>query len=392
MLAPGNAGMAALGSCVDVDAADHAAVLALCQAEAIDLVVVGPEGPLVAGLADMLGAHGFAVFGPSAAAARLEGSKAFTKAIAARAGVPTAAYGVFDACDAALAYLVGHRLPVVVKADGLAAGKGVVVAATLDEARAAVERCFTGAYGEAGATVVIEECLVGEEISFFALCDGEHAVPFGAAQDHKRAHDGDRGPNTGGMGAFSPPSGMTAELEAEIMARMIRPTLAAMRDAGAPFRGVLFAGLMLTASGPKLIEYNVRFGDPECQVLMLRLASDVLPLLDAAARGRVGEAPVAWSDDTALTVVMAANGYPGDYATGSRIVLPPDGLVFHAGTTRDADGALIATGGRTLSVSASAASLDAARARAYATVDGIDWPGGFCRRDIGGRGAAPASP
>jgi phosphoribosylamine--glycine ligase len=386
--APGNAGIAELCACVPIRADDVAALVAFARAHAVDLVVVGPEAPLVAGLADACAAAGIACFGPTAAAARLEGSKAFTKEICAEAGVPTAASATFDDADAALAHVRSVGAPIVVKADGLAAGKGVVVAMSVAEAEEAVLAMMRArAHGEAGARVVIEECLVGREVSFFALCDGERAIPFGAAADHKRVGEGDTGPNTGGMGAYSPPAAFTPALEDEVMARIVRPTLAAMARRGAPFRGVLFCGLMLTAAGPKLIEFNVRFGDPECQALMLRAEGDMLATLDACARGRLDEATIRLRYDTSVVVVMAAAGYPGTYAKGSAIAgldeaaALPGVRVFHAGT-REEGGRVLADGGRVLGVGAVGETVAEARARAYAGVDAVRWPEGFCRRDI----------
>ncbi|GJD99016.1 phosphoribosylamine--glycine ligase [Methylobacterium isbiliense] len=394
LVAPGNPGTAAHGTNVpDLAVADPPGVVAFCRREGVGFVVVGPEAPLVAGLVDALDQAGIPAFGPSAAAARLEGSKGFTKELCAACDIPTAAFARFRETGPALAYLRARGAPIVVKADGLAAGKGVVVAETLAEAEAAVQGLLGGDLGAAGAEVVIEEYLAGEEASFFALCDGTHAVAFGTAQDHKRVHDGDRGPNTGGMGAYSPAPVLTPALEEEVMARIIRPTLDGMRARGTPFRGILYAGLMLTAEGPKLIEYNVRFGDPECQVLMPRLASDLVPLLLAASRGDLagalaGGAPD-WSAEAALTVVMAAPGYPGPVAKGSEIrglaeAEAAGALVFQAGTRREGD-RLLADGGRVLAVTARGPSVRAAQARAYAALDRIDWPEGFCRRDIGWR-------
>jgi phosphoribosylamine--glycine ligase len=384
--APGNAGIADIADCVALDVADHGAVAGFCRENNIELVVVGPEAPLVAGLADDLGAAGIKVFGPSRAAAQLEGSKGFTKDFCAEHGIPTAAYARCNDRAAALAYLERQALPIVVKADGLAAGKGVTVAETREAAVDAVEACFSGAMGDGG--VVIEEFLVGEEASFFALVDGSHALPLASAQDHKRAFDGDQGPNTGGMGAYSPAPVVTPEIARRTMDEIIWPTVKGMAARGTPYKGVLYAGLMITDSGPKLIEYNVRFGDPETQVLMLRLKSDLLPALLATADGVLKTFDVRWHDDAAITVVMAANGYPGDYAKGSEIrgldaAQAVEGVeVFHAGTARDG-GRLVATGGRVLNISARGRTLAEARARAYAAVDKVDWPGGFCRSDIG---------
>ena len=388
--APGNAGIAQVAECSALDAADHAAVVEFCRERNIGLVIVGPEVPLVAGLADDLVRAGIKVFGPSKAAAQLEGSKGFTKDFCTEFGIPTAAYGRFRDRASALAYLDGQPIPVVIKADGLAAGKGVTVAETREAAVAAVEDCFSGAFGTAGAEIVIEECLVGEEASFFALVDGSHALPLVAAQDHKRVFDGEQGPNTGGMGAYSPAPVMTAEMTRRTMDQIIWPTVKGMAARGTPFKGVLFAGLMITADGPKLIEYNVRFGDPETQVLMLRLKSDLLPALVATADGVLRTFDLRWHDDAALTVVMAAKGYPGDYAKGTAIrgleaAAGVDGVeVFHAGTAREGD-SLVANGGRVLNISARGATVREAQQRAYAAVAKIDWPGGFCRSDIGWR-------
>jgi len=391
--APGNPGIAECAELVSLDVADHQAVAAFCRGKGIDLVVVGPEGPLVAGIVDDLAASGIAVFGPSKEAARLEGSKGYTKALCAEAGIPTAAWARFDDAAAARAHAAARGAPMVVKADGLAAGKGVTVAMTVEEAVAAIEDCFAGLHGAAGASVVIEDFLVGEEASFFVLSDGTTALPLATAQDHKRAHDGDTGPNTGGMGAYSPAPAMTPALVARAMAEIIEPTLAAMRGRGAPFRGVLYAGLMLTADGPKLIEYNVRFGDPETQVLMMRLDGDLAELLAASAGGGLADvSPPAWRDDAALTVVMAAKGYPGRYEKGGiirgidRAEAMPGVKVFHAGTALR-DGEIVASGGRVLNVTARGATIREAQARAYAAADVIDWPDGFFRRDIGWRAA-----
>jgi phosphoribosylamine--glycine ligase len=390
--APGNAGIADLAEIAALDPADHGAVIAFCRREAVDLVVVGPEAPLVAGLADDLSEAGIKVFGPSKAAARLEGSKAFTKALCDEAGIPTAAYARFGEAGPARDYARTRGAPIVVKADGLAAGKGVVVAATVTEAGEAVRTMLSGArFGAAGETVVIEECMEGEEVSVFALCDGETALAFGAAQDHKRAFDGDKGPNTGGMGAYAPPPVLTSELERDIRAQIIAPTLAALKAEGTAFKGFLFAGIMLTREGPKLLEYNVRLGDPEAQTLLVRLKSDLLPALIAARDGVLKSFDLRWHDEHALTVVMAAEGYPGEPRTGTVIEgLEAAGAVegvtiFHAGTKRDAAGRLVAAGGRVLNVTATGETLAEARERAYRAVDMIRWPGGFCRRDIGWR-------
>jgi phosphoribosylamine---glycine ligase len=383
--APGNAGIAAVAECPELDIADHAAIVRFCGERRISLVVVGPEAPLVAGLADDLAAARIKVFGPSKAAARLEGSKGFTKDLCSEFAIPTAAYRRFAERAAALAYVEAHPLPAVIKVDGLAAGKGVTVAETREAARAAVEDCFEG-----GGEVVIEECLVGEEASFFALVDGTHALPLATAQDHKRAFDGDRGPNTGGMGAYSPAAVMTPQLIDRTMDAIIRPTVAGMAERGTPFQGVLFAGLMITQEGPKLIEYNVRFGDPECQVLMPRLKSDLLAALLATVDGVLKTFDLRWHEDAALTVVMASRGYPGAYGKGTEIrgleqAEAVQGVeVFHAGTAREG-ARLIATGGRVLGVTARAKTVSEAHRRAYAAVAKIDWPAGFYRTDIGWR-------
>jgi phosphoribosylamine---glycine ligase len=388
--APGNAGIAADAELAALDLTDHAAVIAFCKAHAIDFVVIGPEAPLVAGIVDDLEAAGLRTFGPSKAAARLEGSKGFTKDLAKANRIPTAAYERFQAAAPAKAYAREQGAPIVVKADGLAAGKGVVVAQSIGEAEAAIDMMFAGGLGEAGAEVVIEEFLAGEEASFFALCDGKTAVPLASAQDHKRAFDGDAGPNTGGMGAYSPAPVMTPELERRSMDEIVLPTVRAMAAMGAPFTGILYAGLMIDGAGPKLIEYNVRFGDPECQVLMLRLMSDLVPALIAARDGVLESFDLRWYDEAALAVVMAANGYPGTYAKGSTIegldeaAKIEDVEIFHAGT-RSEGGRILANGGRVLNVCALGPTVKAAQARAYAAVDRIRWPGGFCRRDIGRR-------
>jgi phosphoribosylamine--glycine ligase len=386
--APGNAGIAREAECVALDIADHAAVIEFCTRERIDLVVVGPETPLAAGIVDDLASAGIKAFGPSKQASKLEGSKGFTKALCTEFGIPTGVYGRFTDAQDALAYVRARGAPIVVKADGLAAGKGVVVAQTLREAEDVIAMMFDGAFGEAGAEVVIEEFLAGREISFFALSDGDTAIALASAQDHKHAFDSDQGPNTGGMGAYSPTPFVTPEIHAEIMAKIIVPTVNGMKARGTPFRGVLYAGVMLTADGPKLFEYNVRFGDPECQVLMLRMMSDIVPALLASCDGQLKNFDLRWFPEAALTVVMAANGYPGDYAKGTRI----EGLdaaagiegveIFHAGTMVK-DGHILANGGRVLNVTASGKTVAEAQQRAYEAVDRIQWPEGFCRRDIG---------
>jgi phosphoribosylamine--glycine ligase len=388
-VAPGNPGIAQVCECVAIGIDDHAGIVAFARANAVDFVVVGPEAPLVAGLADVLSDAGIKAFGPSAKAAQLEGSKGFTKDLCARMGIPTGAYERFNNAPKAKAYARRVGAPIVVKADGLAAGKGVTVAMTLDEALDAIDACFEGAFGGAGAEVVVEEFLEGEEVSFFALCDGVTALPFGSAQDHKRVGDGDAGPNTGGMGAYSPAPAFTADIEARVMREVVEPTLRGTAEIGAPFRGVLFAGLMLTTDGPKLIEYNVRFGDPECQVLMTRLDGDLLPLLLASAEGSLSGKSARWTDEAALTVVMAAEGYPGQPRKGTPIAgidraEASGAKVFHAGTAVEA-GRLVAAGGRVLNVTATGANVGTAQAAAYRAVDLIAWPGGFCRRDIGWR-------
>ena len=389
--APGNAGIAEDAECVPIGVMDTTGLIAFCKQAAIDLVVVGPEAPLVAGLVDALEAEGIAAFGPSAAAAALEGSKGFMKDLCAREGIPTAAYRRFTEAGAAKAYIAEQGAPIVVKADGLAAGKGVVVAATVAEANEAVDAAFGGRFGAAGAEIVVEEFLAGEEASFFALCDGAHALPLAAAQDHKRIGDGDIGPNTGGMGAYSPCAAVTPAIEAQVMDRIILPTVHGMARDGRPFKGVLFAGLMLTEDGPKLLEFNVRFGDPECQALMMRLQSDLVPALLAARDGMLHRVDLRWYDQAAICVVMAANGYPDDPQRGTEIhsldraAADPEVKIFHAGTRRDGD-RLLADGGRVLGITATGHDLAAARDRAYRAVDQIDWPRGFCRRDIGKRG------
>ncbi len=388
--APGNPGIAEHASLAGVDINDHAAVVAFCRDVKIDLVVVGPEAPLVAGIADALKDAGIKVFGPTAAAARLEGSKGFTKDLCADYDIPTAAYGRFNNAPKAKAYVRQCGAPIVIKADGIAAGKGVVVAMTLQEALDAVDACFEGAFGAAGAEVVVEEFLEGEEASVFCLCDGKMALPFGTAQDHKRVGDGDEGPNTGGMGAYSPASIVSPDIQAQIMREIIDPTMRGMAEKGCPFSGVLFAGLMLTRDGPKLIEYNTRFGDPECQVLMMRLKDDLLPILSAAAEGDLDGFTPRWSGDKALTVVMAADGYPETPLKGTVIRgigaadLQARVKVFHAGTALQG-GEIVASGGRVLNVTATGLTVREAQERAYAGVDEIDWPEGFCRTDIGWR-------
>ncbi|MGV6812377.1 MAG: phosphoribosylamine--glycine ligase [Brevirhabdus sp.] len=388
--APGNAGMAKIAECADLDIEDGAAVAVFAEENSVDFVVIGPEAPLAAGVADALREAGILCFGPSARAAKLEASKSFTKEICDAAGAPTAAYAHFTDADAAKVYIRQQGAPIVVKADGLAAGKGVIVAMTEDEALAAIDDMFGGAFGGAGAEVVIEEFMEGEEASYFVLCDGENVLPIGTAQDHKRVGEGDTGPNTGGMGAYSPAPVLSEAVAQRALDEIVRPTMAEMARRGMPYQGVLYVGLMIMDGAPRLVEYNVRFGDPECQVLMMRLGAQALDLMLAAAEGRLEEARVNWADDHAMTVVLAAKGYPGAYDKGSVIGglegLPEDSMnmVFHAGTA-PRDGQVVATGGRVLNVTARGATLAEAQTRAYALVDGIDWPEGFCRRDIGWR-------
>jgi phosphoribosylamine--glycine ligase len=396
--APGNPGIAEEATCIAVVATDIEGILALARRERIDFVVVGPEVPLVAGLVDRLEAAGIRAFGPTAAAAALEGSKGFTKDLCAKYGIPTAAYGRFRDAAEAKAFVRRRGAPIVVKADGLAAGKGVTVAASVAEAEAAIDEAMVAQrFGAAGAEVVVEEFLDGEEASFFALVDGVHALPLATAQDHKRVGDGDTGPNTGGMGAYSPAPCVTPALEREVMERIIMPTVRGMMAEGRPFKGVLYAGLMLTRSGPQLIEYNVRFGDPECQVLMPRLMSDLLPALLAARDGVLDGFDLRWYPDSAVAVVLAAKGYPGEPVKGTEIGglaeaagSDPSVKIFHAGTKR-VDGRLVADGGRVLNVVAWDKDVAVARDKAYAVIDRIRWPGGFCRRDIGWRAVPPRS-
>jgi phosphoribosylamine---glycine ligase len=390
LVVPGNPGMAEIASTASLDISNHCAVVEFCDANHIDLVVVGPEAPLVAGIADDLEAGGINVFGPGKAAARLEGSKAFAKEFCRRHGIPSAAYACFKSAGPAKAHVREKGAPIVVKADGLAAGKGVIVAASIDEAEAAIDKMFAGEFGQAGQTIVIEEFLRGEEVSFFALCDGTRALEFASAKDHKRAGEGESGPNTGGMGAYSPAPVMKAPLRECVMQEIVAPTLKGMAAMGAPFKGVLFAGLMITQDGPKLVEFNVRFGDPETQAILPRLEEDLLPLLLACAKGGLPDREVKFSNRTALTVVLAANGYPGPPLSGTEIfgvenaAAMPFVSITHAGTKRYGD-RLIADGGRVLNVTGLGADVAEARAHAYAAIGKIDWPGGFYRRDIGGR-------
>ncbi|MGH1445796.1 MAG: phosphoribosylamine--glycine ligase [Cognatishimia sp.] len=390
IVAPGNAGIAQIAECADLDIENGGAVAAFAEENAIDFVIIGPEAPLAKGVSDRLREAGLLVFGPSEEAARLEASKFFTKEICAAANAPTAGYGHFTDAEAAKAYIRANGAPIVVKADGLAAGKGVIVAMEEQEALDAIDDMFGGAFGGAGAEVVIEEFMDGEEASLFVLVDGEEVLSIGTAQDHKRVGEGDTGPNTGGMGAYSPAPVLSAEIERKAMDEIVKPTMSEMAKRGTPFQGILYAGLMIKDGQPRLVEYNVRFGDPECQVLMLRLGAQAFDLIHAAAEGRLADAQVNWADDHAVTVVMAANGYPGAYEKGSEIkgleVLPNDSMniVFHAGT-KSADGKTLATGGRVLNVTARGETLQDARDRAYEMVEAIDWPGGFYRRDIGWR-------
>src|ERR1700716_990510 len=386
--APGNAGIAREAECVALEIADHAAVIDFCRTNTINFVVVGPETPLAAGIVDDLASAGIKAFGPGKQASQLEGSKGFTKALCTEFNIPTGAYGRFTNAADALAYVRAQGAPIVVKADGLGEGRGVVSAQALGAAKDAIARMFDGAFGAAGAEVVIEEFLSGREISFFALSDGTTAIALASAQDHKRVFDRDEGPNTGGMGAYSPTPFVTPEIHDAIMAKIILPTVAGMKARGTPFRGVLYAGVMLTPDGPKLFEYNVRFGDPECQVLMLRMMSDIVPALLASCDGQLKNFDLRWFPEAALTVVMAAKGYPGDYAKGTRIEGLDDAAkiegveIFHAGTTLR-DGDILANGGRVLNVCASGKTVLEAQRRAYEAVDRIKWPEGFCRRDIG---------
>jgi len=390
IVAPGNAGIAQIADCASIDVNDGATVVEFAARNNIDFVIVGPEAPLAAGVADRLREAGVLVFGPSKAAAALEASKAFTKEICDACNAPTAAYGHFTDAAAAKAYVETQGAPIVVKADGLAAGKGVIIAETVEQAVAAIDDMFGGEFGEAGAEVVIEEFMEGEEASYFILCDGETVLPIGTAQDHKRVGDGDTGPNTGGMGAYSPAPVLSDAIATRALDEIIKPCMAEMAKRGMPYQGVLYAGLMIKDGAPRLVEYNVRFGDPECQVLMMRLGAQVLDLLHAAAEARLDEMRVNWADDHALTVVLAAAGYPGSYDKGSVIAgldaLPSDSsnMVFHAGTA-EREGKIVASGGRVLNVTARGDSLKQAQERAYAMVDAVDWPEGFCRRDIGWR-------
>ena len=385
--APGNPGIAKFAQIASIDVANHAAIIIFCQTYDIQFVVIGPEAPLVAGLVDDLKAAGIKAFGPSKFAAQLEGSKGFTKDICAKYSIPTAAYGRFTDLSKARAYLNRRDAPIVIKADGLAAGKGVTVAMTMDEAHAALDNIFSGRFGEPDC--VIEEYLEGEEASFFVLSDGIRTLALATAQDHKRVGEGDVGPNTGGMGAYSPAPCMTDAMCTEALEKIVKPTISALRDMGHPYVGILFAGLMITRAGPKLIEYNVRFGDPETQALMVRMRDDILTLMLATVDGALDKLSVRWRPEFALTVVLATSGYPGDYVKGSEIRgldqdFGKDLQIFHAGTTLN-QGKVIATGGRVLNVTALGNTLHEAQRRAYEAVAKVDWPQGFCRRDIGWR-------
>jgi phosphoribosylamine--glycine ligase len=390
--APGNAGIATIAECLPIKVEEIDKIIASCREHAIDFVMIGPEVPLVLGLADALREAGIICFGPSKKAAQLEGSKGFLKDMCARAGIPTAAYKRFTNANAAKDYVKAQGAPIVVKADGLAAGKGVTVAQTVDEALAAIDDAMIKkVFGDSGNEVVIEECLIGEEASFFALCDGTNAIPFAAAQDHKAVYDGDKGPNTGGMGAYSPPPIIDDAMQERILREIVQPTMKTMQDIGAPFTGVLFAGLMITKNGPKLIEYNVRFGDPETQCMLPRLKSDLLAVLYGLGKGPMNGLKLDWSSDAALCVVMAAEGYPGAYKKGAVIrgldnaAKIKDTVVFHAGTALNAAGEITANGGRVLGITGWAPTISLAQAKAYEAVNAINWPEGFCRRDIGWR-------
>ena len=393
--APGNAGISDVAECLPVAVDQISDIIAVCHLHRIDFVVIGPELPLTLGLADELRAEGIACFGPGRLAAEIEGSKGFMKDLCARAGVPTAGYQRFADAEAARAYVRTQGAPIVVKADGLAAGKGVTVAQTVDEALNAIDDAMIrNVFGASGASVVIEEYMEGEEVSFFALCDGETARPFTTAQDHKAVYDGDKGPNTGGMGAYSPAPVVDAAMQERIMQEIIDPTVLEMRKMGRPFTGVLFAGLMMTRTGPRLIEFNARFGDPETEAMLLRMKSDLLAVLYATAKGMLDGITINWHDHAALCVIMAANGYPGNYQKGTvirgfdRARTIADSVVFHAGTTRNEAGDVTASGGRVLAVTSVGKDIAAAQSRAYQAVDQIDWPEGFCRRDIGWRAIA----
>ena len=392
--APGNAGIEGCAELVDIKAEDVEGITKFAKENSIDLVIVGPEAPLVLGLADQLLAAGIDVFGPSAKAAQLEGSKGFMKDLCKKYGIPTAAYERFTDIDKAKAFIDDNAIPIVVKADGLAAGKGVIICETRQQAYLAVEEMLSGeSFGDAGHSVVIEEFMDGEELSYFALSDGKTILPLTSAQDHKRAFDGDQGPNTGGMGAYSPAHMMNAELEEKIIHTIIEPTVKAMADEGAPFTGVLFAGLMVVDGEPKLIEYNARFGDPECQALMMRLQGDLLQILQAGAQGRLADikGQISWSDEVAMCVVMAAKGYPGTYEKNTLIkglaeaAKVENTMIFHAGTGKDDNGDIISIGGRVLGITATGENIGHARRLVYEAVERVEWPEGFCRHDIGWR-------
>ncbi|WP_375667684.1 phosphoribosylamine--glycine ligase [Bartonella sp. CL435QHHD] len=391
--APGNPATTEFGENINLNIDDHSLVIDFCKARSIDLVIVGPEAPLVAGITDSLNSANICVFGPTQKAAQLEGSKAFTKDLCRKNNIPTGSYQCFNDASKAKAYIQQQDVPIVIKADGLAAGKGVVVATTMEEAFNAVDACFKSTFGDAGNKIVVESFLEGEEASFFCLCDGKVALPFGSAQDHKRVGDGDIGANTGGMGAYSPAPIMTKEIVNRTLKEIVEPALKSMKEMGAPFKGILFVGLMITQKGPELIEFNVRFGDPECQVLMMRLKDDILPIFLAAAQGKLENKPLRWSEKAALTVVMAANGYPDSPQKGTvirnvdQVNSLPDVKVFQAGTVLR-DGELIANGGRVLNITATGKTITHAQKRAYEAVDCIDWPEGFVRRDIGWRAVA----
>jgi phosphoribosylamine---glycine ligase len=391
-VAPGNGGMDDVATCVNMNISDHDEIIRFCRTNTIEFVVVGPENPLVDGLVDRLIEEKIAAFGPTVKAAILEGSKGFTKDLCAKYNIPTAAYGRFKDAKNAKEFISKQSIPVVIKADGLAAGKGVIIAQSLKEAYEAVDDIFSGQFGEAGNELVVEEFLTGEEASFFVLTDGYNILPFGTAQDHKRVGEGDTGPNTGGMGAYSPAAIMDDQMIKRTIDEIILPTVHGMRSEGRPFQGVLFAGLMITQKGPELIEYNVRFGDPECQTLMMRLKSDIVPALMACSTGDIDKMAIQWSDDMALNVVMATKGYPGKYQKNSEIrnikeaESPENIMIFHAGTEKKQD-KIYATGGRVLNVTAISADIITAKENAYAALDKIDWPEGFCRRDIGWRAA-----
>jgi len=388
--APGNGGIEEIASCVSLDIADNDAIVKFCQENDIGFVVVGPEAPLVAGLVDTLDKAGIASFGPRAAAAALEGSKGFMKDLCRDYNIPTAAYERFSDAKSAKDYLKNQSIPIVIKADGLAAGKGVIIAQSLQEAEETVDEIFGGLFGGAGAEIVIEEFMTGEEASFFVLTDGDNILPLATAQDHKAVGDGDTGPNTGGMGAYSPAPVMDGAMIEKTIETIIKPTVAAMKDRGCPYTGVLYAGLMITSEGPKLIEYNVRFGDPECQVLCARMDSDLLPALMATSDGTLADATLEWKEDPALVVVMAAEGYPGSYVKNTEINglseanTTENVIVLHAGTKKE-DNKILSTGGRVLGVTASGTSVTDAQTSAYAAISKIDWPEGFCRKDIGWR-------